>query len=97
MPVDLYQLSDKYLHRSNYYVDLDNSIYAASYPEKLLVGLTDYECGTNGQADAIKFSLRGVAIPASHLFCFTSCCKRAYKSYQTEDRTPWEVVIFKLF
>ena len=95
MPVDLYHLSDKYLHRSNHWVDLSESIYAAAFPEKLLVGLTTYETDTNNQSDVIKFSARGVAIPATNFFTFTTCCKRAYKCYQTMDTTPWEVVLFK--
>ena len=95
MPIDLYQLSDKYLHRSNYWVDLTDSIYAAAFPEKLIVGLTDYQTGTEDKPDVIKFSNRGVAIPATNFFIFTTCCKRAYKCYQTGDTTPWEMVLFK--
>ena len=96
MPVDLYQLSDKFLHRSSYWVDLTASVIAASYPEKILVGLTEDESGTNDLPDAIKFSTRGVAIPATNFFTFTTCCKRALKSYQNNDRSEWEMVLFKI-
>ena len=62
MPVDLYQLSDKFLHRSSYWIDLTESVIAAAYPEKILVGLTEDQFGTEDTPDAIKFSTRGVCL-----------------------------------
>ena len=96
MPVDLYQLSDKFLHRSSYWIDLTESVIAAAYPEKILVGLTEDQFGTGDTPDAIKFSTRGAAIPATHFFAFTTCSKRAFKAYQNNDRTEFEMVLFKI-
>ena len=62
MPSDMFQVADKYLHRSNYHIRLSEQLYCASFPEKLLLGIVETDNGSDTHQELLKFSVYLVVI-----------------------------------
>ena len=87
---DCFQVGQKFLKNSNYYLPLNEDCYIAAYQERVILGhVEDFD------QDLAKFNKKAIVIPSNVYFEFVDCVRRAYQSFQENNDEPWEKVIYR--
>ena len=85
---DSFQVGNKYLKNSNYYVPLNDDYYIAAYQERILIGKVEDFDGDNA-----KFNKKSIVIPSNVYFEFVDCIRKACQSFKDQTSEAWEVIL----
>ena len=91
---DLFFVTEMYLDKANYNICLGDSMYAASYQDRIILGSIEFD-EKSGKA---KFSQKSITIPSSEYVNLINVIDKAYKWFEGDDSVPlppYETLIYR--